>query len=238
MEPEKSTFAPPAPAGPYLDAAFLGVLFAVPFFYLLLPSFLPSAAAVLWVSLLVPPLAVLLITSSLVFFGSPELPADRKFGIPSGLGPFPWKTVFSYLLFLYVLLILVSGAVKALADRFGLSLPEQEVVRLLAGSNAGEKALIILSAVLVAPVTEEFIFRHIFFSGAAYGIGAGPAAVLTAILFSALHGNLLQAPSLFFMSLILQAAYRKTGRLTVPILIHLLFNTVSAILILLMRTRT
>lgn len=238
MEPGRSTSAPPAPAGAYLDAAFLCVLFAVPFFYLLLPLFLPSAADILPVQLLVPPLAVLLITSALVFSGSPEIPAERKFGIPSGRGPFPWKTAFSYLLFLYVLLILVSGAVKNLADRFGLSLPEQEVVRMLASSNAAEKALIVLSAVLVAPVTEEFVFRHIFFSGAAYGIGSGPAAVLTAILFSALHGNLLQAPSLFFMSLILQAAYRKTGRLTVPILIHSLFNTVSAILILLIRTRT
>ena len=238
MEPGKNTFAPPAPPGAYLDAAFLCVLFAVPFFYLLLPSFLPSAAAILWVILLLPPLAVLPITAAIVLFSSPELPADRKFGIPSGCGPFPWKTVFSYLLFLYVLTIVVSSAVKSLADRIGLSLPEQDVVRLLASSNAADKLLIVLSAVLVAPVTEEFVFRHIFFSGAAYGIGEGPAAVLTAVLFSALHANLLQAPSLFFMSLILQAAYRRTGRLTVPILIHSLFNTVSVILILLIPTRT
>ena len=59
MEPEKTTFVPPAPAGEYLDAAFLCVLFAVPFFYLLFPSFLPFAADVLWISLIVPPLAVL-----------------------------------------------------------------------------------------------------------------------------------------------------------------------------------
>lgn len=238
MEPEKPTFpSPPAPRGAYLDAAFLCVLFAVPFFYLLLPAFLPSAASVPRVALFVPPLAVLLITSSIVLFSSPEIPARQKFGLPSG-SPFPWKTVFSYWLFLYVLLILVSGAVKSLADRFGLPLPEQEVVRQLADSNMAEKALIIVSAVLIAPVAEEFVFRHIFFSGAAYGIGTGPAAVLTAALFSALHANLLQAPSLFFMSLILQAAYRRTGRLTVPILIHSLFNAVSVILILLIRTRS
>ena len=235
MEPEKPTFVPPAPAGEYLDAAFLCVLFAIPFFYLILPSFLPAAATDLPVFLLIPPLAVLLISSALVFFCSPELPAKLKFGISSG-EPFPWKTALSYLLFLYVLLILVSGAVRALANRFGVSLPEQDVVRLLAGSSASKRVLIIVSAVLVAPVTEEFVFRHIFFSGAAYGIGGGPAAILTAVLFSSLHANLLQAPSLFFMSLILQAAYRKTGRLTVPILIHSLYNTVSVILILLIRT--
>jgi len=236
MEQGNNRSAPPAPAGAYLDAAFLCVLYAVPFFYLILPAFLPSALDILPIRLLVPPLAVLLITSSIVFFGSPELPAREKFGIPSDSRPFPWKTVLSYLLFLYVLLILVSGAVQTLASRFGLSLPEQELVHLLASSSVVEKALIVLSAVLVAPVTEEFVFRHIFFSGAARGIGEGPAALLTAILFSALHANLLQGPSLFLMSLILQAAYRRTGRLTVPILIHSLFNTVSVILILLMKS--
>lgn len=233
-EPGKRTFAPPAPEGAYLDAAFLCVLFAVPFFYLLFPAFLPSASNILPIRLLVPPLAVLLITSSLVFFSSPELPAGEKFGLPSRTGSFPLKMVFSYLLFMYVFLLLVSWAVRTLANRFGFSLPEQDVVQLLASSGLGEKALIILSAVLIAPVAEEFVFRHIFFSSTAYWIGGGPAAVLTAFLFSALHGNLLQGPSLFFMSLILQAAYQRAGKLTVPILIHMLFNTVSVILILLM----
>ena len=239
MKPGERTSAPiPAPDGAYLDAAFLCVVLTVPFFYLLLPSFLPKAAAeILSIRLLVPPLAVLLITSLASLLCSPEIPAKRKFGIQAGR-PFPWKAVISYWLFLYVFLILVSGAVKALANRFGLSLPEQDAVQLLACSDVTGKALIIFSSILIAPLTEEFIFRHIFFSCAAYRIGGGPASVLTAVLFSALHANLLQAPSLFFMSLILQAVYVKTGRLTVPVLIHALFNTVSVILILLIHIRT
>lgn len=234
-EPGKNTSSPLVPDGAYLDSAFLCVLYAVPFFYLILPAFLPSALDILAVRLLLPPFAVLLITASIVFFSSPELPAREKFGIPPG-NLFPWKTIASYWLFMYVLLIFVSGAVRSLSDRFGLSLPEQEVVQMLSSLSAAEKMLLIFSVVLVAPVTEEFVFRHIFFFGAARGIGEGPAAVLTALLFSALHANLLQGPSLFFMSLILQAAYRKTRRLTVPILIHSLFNIVSVILILLLKS--
>ena len=232
MMEEKRSFTPPAPEGRYLDDAFFAVCFAVPFFYLILPAFLPGTMALLPVRIFLPPLAVLLIVSAAVFYGSPEIPVRRKFGMLPG--PFPWKTAFSYWLFMYVFLLVVSGAVKALSDRFGLSLPQQDVVLLLAKSSLTEKALIIFSAVLLAPVTEEIIFRHIFFSRVAYWTGGGLAAVLTAILFSALHGNVLQAPSLFFMSLILQAAYGKTGKLTVPVLIHSLFNAVSVILILLL----
>jgi len=234
MKEEKRGFTPPAPEGRYLDHAFFAVCLAVPFFYLLFPALLPKTAELLPVRILLPPLAVLLIASAALLSGSPEIPAGRKFGMRPG--PFPWKTALVYWLFLYVLLILVSGAVRNLADRFGVSLPEQDVVLLLAKSALPEKALIILSAVLLAPVTEELIFRHIFFSRAAYWSGGGIAAVLTAVLFSALHGNLLQAPSLFFMSLVLQSVYVKTGKLTVPVLVHSLFNLVSVILILLIKT--
>lgn len=236
MDPEKRAFLPPAPEGRYLDTAFFAICLVIPFFYLILPLFLPASSALFPVRILLPPLAVLLTSSIIIFRVSPEIPVSRKFGVRPG--PFPWKTTFLYWLFLYVFLLLVSSAVRTLSDRFGLSLPEQDVVRILATSDAGGKILIVLSAVLIAPVTEELAFRHIFFSRAAYWAGGGTAAVLTAILFSALHGNLLQAPSLFFMSLILQAAYGKTGKLTVPILIHSLFNAVSVILILLIKTRT
>ena len=233
MKEEKCGFTPPAPEGRYLDLAFFAVCLVIPFFYLLLPLLLPESAILFPVRILLPPLAVLLTAGLVIFRISPEIPVRRKFGLPTG--PFPWKTVFRYWLFMYVFLLLVSSAVRTLSDRFGLSLPEQDVVRILAESDAGGKILIVLSAVLIAPVTEELAFRHIFFSRAAYWAGGGTAAVLTAVLFSSLHGNLLQAPSLFFMSLILQAAYGKTGKLTVPVLIHSLFNSVSVILILLMR---
>ena len=236
MNPEKRAFMPPAPEGRYLDTAFFAICFVIPFFYLILPLFMPVSAALFPVRILLPPLAVLLTSGLVLSRISPEIPVRRKFGLPAG--PFPWKTAFRYWLFMYVFLLLVSSAVRTLSDRFGLSLPEQDVVRILATSDAGGKILIVLSAVLIAPVTEELAFRHIFFSRAAYWAGGGTAAVLTAILFSALHGNLLQAPSLFFMSLILQAAYGKTGKLTVPVVIHSLFNAVSVILILLIETRT
>ena len=234
MDPEKRAFLPPAPEGRYLDTAFFAICLVIPFFYLILPLFLPASSALFSVRILLPPLAVLLTSSIIIFRFSPEIPVSRKFGVRPG--PFPWKTTFLYWLFLYVFLLLVSSTVKTLSDRCGLSLPEQDAVRVLADSDAAGKMLIILSAVLIAPVTEELAFRHIFFSRAAYWAGGGTAAVLTAVLFSALHGNLLPAPSLFFMSLILQAAYGKTGKLTVPILIHSLFNTVSVILIFLTRS--
>ena len=106
----------------------------------------------------------------------------------------------------------------------------QELVRFLAAPGAGvARAFVVVSAVLIAPAQEEFLFR-----GYIYGVlrrYAGPVVgiLVNALLFAAIH---LHAPSfggLFVLAVCLTLAYEWTGSLFVPITMHALFNSMSVI---------
>lgn len=109
----------------------------------------------------------------------------------------------------------------------------QELVRFLAAPGTGAaRTVVALSAVFIAPVQEEFIFR-----GYIYGVArryAGPVAgiAVNAALFAGIH---LHAPSLgglFVLAVCLTLAYEWTGSLFVPITMHALFNSLSVISLL------
>ena len=109
----------------------------------------------------------------------------------------------------------------------------QELVRFLAAPGTGPaRTVVALSAVFIAPIQEEFIFR-----GYIYGVVrrfAGPAVgvVVNAALFAGIH---LHAPSLgglFVLAVCLTLAYEWTGSLFVPMTMHALFNSLSIISLL------
>ncbi len=87
--------------------------------------------------------------------------------------------------------------------------------------------MIAVAGVIVAPLSEEFLFRGYF-----YGVGkryAGPwlSALLTAALFAAFHASLTAFAGLFVLALALTVAYERTGSLAVPVTMHALFNATS-----------
>lgn len=90
-------------------------------------------------------------------------------------------------------------------------------------------AATVVSAVIVAPFVEEFVFR-----GYAYGVlrrflGPWAGMVLTSLVFGAIHFNALGFPSLVVLALCLTLAYEATGSLLVPMVMHALFNLVNLI---------
>lgn len=104
----------------------------------------------------------------------------------------------------------------------------QELVRFLAKSPSGfAKTVVVISAILLAPLQEEFIFR-----GYLYGVvrrygGAWVGLLVNATLFAGIH---LHAPSfggLFVLAACLTLAYEWTGCLLVPMAMHALFNSLS-----------
>lgn len=94
------------------------------------------------------------------------------------------------------------------------------------------RAYFVVLAVGLAPAFEEIFFRGLLLPVLARRYGTWAALLVTAFLFAAIHGHLPSFATLFGLSLALGAAYIITGSLTVPIVMHALFNAITiAILI-------
>jgi membrane protease YdiL (CAAX protease family) len=97
-------------------------------------------------------------------------------------------------------------------------------------------ALVLVSAVLVAPVTEEFFFRRVLQGWLEKVLprwDAAGALVMSAGLFALAHvGQGLAWVPLFFLGLLLGFLARRTGSIMACILLHALFNAVSVALVL------
>lgn len=88
--------------------------------------------------------------------------------------------------------------------------------------------LLVLLAVVVAPLTEEMIFRGLFQTMIRSYLGRPwLAIVVTSVLFAMVHGDPAHWPALFVLALGLGYAYEKSGSLFRPIFMHALFNGIA-----------
>lgn len=99
-------------------------------------------------------------------------------------------------------------------------------------SDSRAVALMLVVAVVIAPLAEETIFRGYLYGVFKRYLGGIGAGLLTAGLFAAMHLNLAALPSLFVLALCLTLAYEATGSLLVNIFMHGLFNLSSLLAIM------
>jgi len=139
--------------------------------------------------------------------------------------------------FVGALAVTVAGGVVALgwlADTLSRVLPlPPELARLLDSLLDGPPLEIVFSAVIVAPLTEELLFRGLILRGLTRRYGFLPAALVSSALFALSHLNLVQGLPAFAVGFYLAWLYRTTGTLWWPILGHGLFNGLSLLLALL-----
>lgn len=101
----------------------------------------------------------------------------------------------------------------------------QDLVRVLQQST--DTTLLItlgIAAVIVAPLTEEIVFRGYLYPAIKHFAGPGVAAFGSALLFAMAHNNLPSLLPLFLFGLILSSIYERTGSLWAPIAAHALLN--------------
>ena len=108
----------------------------------------------------------------------------------------------------------------------------QENVRKLQNGNYSNIGIIILTACIIAPITEELIFRGMIYPLLKKGIGVFWGCAISSIIFSAIHYNVLSFAVLFVFSCCLTYIYEKYNTLLVPIISHSTFNGIMIILIL------
>jgi membrane protease YdiL (CAAX protease family) len=110
--------------------------------------------------------------------------------------------------------------------------PGKEKILQQLGSNEST-LLLVLSAGLtcvIAPIAEEFLFRGFIFTALSRWRGAIPAALITGVLFGAVHAG--SAPALDLVPLAalgfaLCLLYRRTGSLYPGIVTHSLNNSIA-----------
>lgn len=88
----------------------------------------------------------------------------------------------------------------------------------------------VFTAVVLAPVAEELLFRGLVFPLAARKIQPARATVAVSLVFAAIHGDLSVMLPLFAVSLTLCAAYQASRSIAVPVLMHMLFNGVNLVM--------
>ncbi len=116
-----------------------------------------------------------------------------------------------------------------ITQRLLRSPPEkQPIVEMFSESSTMEQRIIIIVlAVSLAPLAEEFIFRFFLYGVAKRYVGRVVGVVLSALLFAAVHGHLPSFAPLFVLGTCFAIAYEWSGSILVPMTMHALFNAVT-----------
>ncbi|WP_409217538.1 lysostaphin resistance A-like protein [Prosthecobacter sp.] len=149
-----------------------------------------------------------------------------------GLQHLHWRSLaLAVLMFTVITLItvnLVSAAtVKWLKDIWPDLEPQETVTAFRESSGVGFKILVIIAAVVIAPLAEEVLFR-----GFVYGVlkrytDAPFAALASSLMFAIIHNHVGSLLPLWMLALLFCLAYEITGCLLVPMILHAIFNAVS-----------
>lgn len=122
-----------------------------------------------------------------------------------------------------------------LMERLGVEKVQETVELFQKGKNPAVLILMAFAAVIVAPICEEVVFRGYLYPAAKRYAGPWVAAVCTALMFSAAHGNMAALLPLFVFGLVLVALYEFTGSIWAPVAAHFLFNAATVAVQMLVR---
>lgn len=134
------------------------------------------------------------------------------------------KGLYFYLAFI-PLLIMTTVFTYNFLIRAGINPQLQQIVLVTLESNStGLIFLVFFSSCIIAPLTEEIIYRGVIYKALKKSFSSGFAIILSSIIFALLHGEISSLPALFFMGIILASLFEKYGNLWVPIGMHFFNN--------------
>jgi len=114
---------------------------------------------------------------------------------------------------------LVGRGYMAALSHFPLLMPEADATPVL------PLGVMIALTVLAAPLTEEFIFRGLLFSGLRASVPLLWAVPASAAIFALIHPTVAIAP-VFVLGCVTAVAYQRTHWLLAPMLAHGIYNAV------------
>ena len=168
-------------------------------------------------------LAVVLILIAFLRFRGFDLDAlggFSKLGILRAL-----STGAVLLLFAYPLIGLADAITQWL---LGSGSSKQSIIELFNGSQTiGQRMLVIVLAVAVAPMAEEFMFRFFIYGVLKRYFGRFIGLAVNALLFAAVHTHLPSFAPLFVLGACFTLAYEWSGSILVSMTMHCLFNSLT-----------
>jgi membrane protease YdiL (CAAX protease family) len=107
----------------------------------------------------------------------------------------------------------------------------QDTVKILQKSTDPQiLSLMVIAAVIAAPLCEEIVFRGYLYAVAKRFAGPWAAGICSALVFAAAHGSLAALLPLFVFGCVLAFIYEKTGSLWAPIAVHFCFNAATVVI--------
>lgn len=154
------------------------------------------------------------------------LPPDpRRKGLGASLlGAFLVLVGMCVLLHIYEL----SGLFQSIISATGCN-ELQEPVEMLQKGDQGLQVVMSIMAIAVAPITEECCFRGLLYNCLKKHSCRIVAAVISSVLFGAIHMSLAQMLPLTLFALLLCLLYEKTHTLRTCIIAHALFNVAGVL---------
>jgi uncharacterized protein len=154
-----------------------------------------------------------------------------QLGQLTGLTRLSFRRVFVIAFVLMIVaypLIVAADWVTARIIGLSASSSRQRIVELFSGSPVLEQRIfIILLAVAVAPLAEEFIFRFFLYGVLRRYAGRTVALVISALLFAGVHAHLPSFAPLFVLGACFTLAYEWSGSLLVSMTMHAIFNSLT-----------
>jgi membrane protease YdiL (CAAX protease family) len=146
----------------------------------------------------------------------------------------PWKPLAITLLLTLLPMFLIVGATAVLSNdwlqRLTPGAQEQDLVRaFMQSDDTLLRVLIVLAAVVVAPVVEETLFRGFIYGVLKRYTDAPFAALLSGLFFAIIHMHTGSLMPLWVLALFFCVVYEITGCLLAPMILHAIFNSTSLI---------
>lgn len=156
---------------------------------------------------------------------------DKLVLSPHSIRPFPLTTSTLGYFFSGLFLALVAGKAWEIIlntlRELGLTgeTPPQELVTVFAEGGVNPiNVLLIILAVVVAPITEELLFRAGIYRFLKGRFSPRYALIVSSFFFALMHFNTLSFLPLFLLGMLLCRSYERSGNILVPIGFHALFN--------------
>jgi membrane protease YdiL (CAAX protease family) len=125
--------------------------------------------------------------------------------------------------------LLISGAMDLLIPHLGKL--GEDYIDMMNVFFEGNVILTFISTIILAPISEELIFRGVIMKKARHAFPFAVANVMQALLFGVLHGNIIQGTYAFVLGLSLGYVTYKFESILPAILIHCMLNLLGSYLL-------